>query len=67
MKAEDLRKLTLRELQNLKALQEKILTLTVLQEDEMIRQRSRKEVEDLRDGTLDNLVLIQAELKNRKS
>ena len=66
MKAEDLKKLTLRELKNLLVLQEKILELSVRQEDEMVEKGSRKRVDEIRNDALDKILLIQAELKTRK-
>lgn len=65
MKAEDLKKLTLRELENLLDLQKKILELTVRQEEELIHKGSRRRLEELRNEALDRILLIQVELKKR--
>ena len=65
MTPDDLKSLSIRELQNLKVMQEKILEWTVRFEKELLGEDSRRQLESVRNKALDTLLLLQAELKKR--
>ncbi len=64
MLPEILKNLSLRELENLKVLQEKILEMTVRNEKQLLKEDSRQRLEQARNQALDNLLQITAEIKN---
>ena len=65
MLPEILKNLSLRELENLKVLQEKILEMTVRNEKQLLKEDSRQRLEQARNQALDNLLQINAEIKKR--
>lgn len=66
MRTEDLEKLSLRELENLLAVQQKILEYTVLYEKMLLEEDYRRRLDETRNEALDNLAAIQSELKKRR-
>ncbi len=65
MLPEILKNLSLRELENLKILQEKILEMTILNEAQLLKEDSRQRLEQARNEALDTIFQIIAEIKNR--
>lgn len=65
MLPEDLEKLSLRELENLKTLQEKILEMSIRYEKQLLKEDSRQRLEQARNQALDNLLQISVEIKKR--
>lgn len=65
MTPDELKSLSIRELENLKVMQEKILELTVKFEKELLEEDTRKQLERVRNKALDTLLLLQTELKKR--
>ncbi len=67
MKPNQLRDLTLSELEKLLELQKKILDFTLFFEQELLEEGSRRQLEETRNDALDKLNLLTAELKKRKA
>ena len=65
MLPEILKNLSLRELENLKILQEKILEMTILNEAQLLKEDYRQRLEQARNEALDTIFQIIAEIKNR--
>jgi hypothetical protein len=63
----DLSNLSLRELENLLKLQIKILEFSVIEENDLLQQDSKKRLEQLRNDALDMILALQKEIKKRKS
>ena len=61
----ELKFLSLRELENLITMQEKILEWTVRFESDLLEEDSRRRLESVRDNALDLLFLLKAEFKKR--
>lgn len=66
MRTEDLQKLSLRELENLLTVQQKILEYTVLYEKMLLEEDYRRRLDETRNEALDNLAAIQSEIKKRQ-
>lgn len=61
----ELKTLSLRELENLITMQEKILEWTVRFESELLEEDSRRRLESVRNNALDLLFLLKSEIKKR--
>ena len=65
MKTDLLRTLSISELEKLLELQKRILDFTLLFEQELLEEGSRRQLETTRNDALDKMNLLTAELKKR--
>ena len=65
MNSDQLRKLSVTELEKLVVLQKRILDFTLFYELELLEEGSRRQLEETRNNALDKLNLLTTELKKR--
>jgi hypothetical protein len=65
MNSDQLRKLSVTELEKLVILQKRILDFTIFYEHELLEEASRRELEETKNNALDKLNLLITELKKR--